>query len=200
MTIDPLSPHPSWMRRKWSVFFSYLISRLNDQQTKFLLMPFIHITPRLYVGPQLSKRGWRSLNKRGVNSIVNLRVESNDLERGITPEHYLWLPTIDHTPPTVEQLQKAAAFITQRIAEGDSVYVHCAAGVGRAPLTAAAYLVSQGYQPDEALDLLRSRRPFISQSASQRERLVQFAAKIDPAPIERPPIDTVDKVEPMDTL
>ncbi|MBZ0307209.1 MAG: dual specificity protein phosphatase family protein, partial [Anaerolineae bacterium] len=58
------------------------------------------------------------------------------------------------------------------------VYIHCAAGVGRAPLVAAAYLVSQGMSVDQARTFLRERRPFINQSESQKQRLIQFAEAI----------------------
>lgn len=185
MTFNPLSPHPRWLRSTYAAVPLWIISRLNDQFAKFVLMPFVRITPQLYVGPQLNLRGWRTLQKHGVTSIVNLRVEADDLERGLTPEHYKWLPTIDHTSPTVEQLQDAVDFISQRIEAGEGVYIHCAAGVGRAPLTAAAYLISRGYEVDEALALLRTRRPFISQSGSQRARLLQYAALLEPLPIAK---------------
>lgn len=156
----------------------WIFSRLNDKALKLVLTPFVRITPQLMVGPQLSRSGWQYLrDKLNVTSIVNLRVEADDRERGITPEHYLWLPTIDHTSPTIEQLERAAAFIKERIEAGEGVYVHCAAGVGRAPLTVAAYLITQGYSVDDALRLIRSRRPFISQSTNQRTRLLQFAAQ-----------------------
>jgi protein-tyrosine phosphatase len=168
------------MRKKPFVIFLWFFSRLNDQLTRFVLTPFVRITPHLMVGPQLSRRGWLYLaHKFGVNSIVNLRVEADDRERGIDAEHYLWLPTIDHTSPTVEQLQKAADFIAARIDAGEKVYIHCAAGVGRAPMTAAAYLISQGYDVDEALRLIRARRPFVNQSSNQHTRLQQFAETIN---------------------
>ena len=179
MTGQTLTPHPSWTRKRYVAFWIYVVSRLNDQLPKFVLTPLIRITSQLYVGPQLSKRGWQKLRDQyNVRSVVNLRVERDDRDRGIEPEHYLWLPTIDHTSPTVEQLQRATEFIHARIQAGDAVYIHCAAGVGRAPLTAASYLVSQGHSPEEALDLIRSRRPFISQSTNQRTRLEQFARYI----------------------
>jgi protein-tyrosine phosphatase len=164
----------------------WFVSRLNDQVTHFVLTPFVRITAQLFVGPQLNAHGWRYLQTRlGVQNIVNLRVEADDRERGLdlSPEHYLWLPTIDHTSPTLEQLRRAAQFITQKIDAGEGVYIHCAAGVGRAPLTAAAYLVSQGHSVSQALETLRSRRPFINQSASQRARLEQFAEFIRQNPL-----------------
>ena len=179
MTQTTLPPHPKWTQGKLAAFLIYVFSRLNDQLPHFVIIPLIRITPQLLVGPQLNRRGWRILrDKWGVSSIVNLRVESDDRARGIVPQHYLWLPTIDHTSPTVEQLHRAVKFITERIDSGEKVYIHCAAGVGRAPLTAAAYLISQGYDVDSALDLIRSRRPFISQSTNQRTRLLQFAESI----------------------
>jgi protein-tyrosine phosphatase len=157
----------------------WFVSRLNDQAPKFVMTPFIRITPHLLVGPQISQRGWHYLRDTwGVTSIVNLRVEADDRQRGIHPPHYLWLPTIDHTSPTIEQLHTAAAFIHERVQAGEAVYIHCAAGVGRAPMTAAAYLISQGYTVEAARELIRARRPFINQSSNQGARLLQFAASL----------------------
>lgn len=176
-SIPSLPPHPKWLRSKLSAVVLWFFSRLNDQYTKFVFRPFVQITPHLFVGPQLNARGWQYLHKKfGVQGVVNLRVEADDRERGVDAPHYLWLPTIDHTSPSVEQLEKAALFIAERINAGEGVYIHCAAGVGRAPLTAAAYLISQGYTVDQAQSLLKSRRPFINQSTNQRTRLQQFLA------------------------
>lgn len=177
--ITPLPPHPKLLRNRAAAVIIYLISRVNDQLTKFLMTPFTRVLPNLYVGPQINRRGWLGLKQRhNITSVVNLRVESDDRERGIAPEHYLWLPTIDHTSPTVEQLHRAAEFIKDRVDAGEGVYIHCAAGVGRAPLTAAAYLVLEGYKVDDAIELIRTRRPFISQSPNQRARLIQYAEYI----------------------
>jgi protein-tyrosine phosphatase len=174
-----LPAHPKWVRFKGVVVLLWALSRFNDQlPIRAVLMPFVRITSQLYVGPQLTLPGWKKLRKHGVTSIVNLRVELDDRERGIQPDYYLWLPTIDHTSPTVEQLIQGAQFIKERIDAGESVYIHCAAGVGRAPLVAAAYLVSQGMSVDQARTFLRERRPFINQSESQKQRLIQFAEAI----------------------
>src|SRR5688572_22230857 len=91
------------------------------------------ITDKLMVSGQYGKRGWRQLQKDGVTAVVNLRDEFDDRAAGIAPNRYLHLPIIDNTPPTFEQLKKGADFINQEIEAGGKVYVHCAAGVGRAP-------------------------------------------------------------------
>jgi hypothetical protein len=135
------------------------------------------ITPDLFVGGRINRAGWRRLESWDVSVLVNLRIEFDDRELGIAPHTYLWLPTIDGTPPTVEQLAEAAQVIGEAIAAGRKVYVHCAAGVGRAPTAAAAYLVSTGMSPAEAVDLIKQRRPIVQMSRWQRERLDAFARR-----------------------
>jgi hypothetical protein len=47
--------------------------------------------------------------------------------------------------------------------------------VGRAPTTAAAYLVSTGLAPQQAWDSIRAVRPFIRPTKVQRAALERFA-------------------------
>jgi predicted protein tyrosine phosphatase len=133
------------------------------------------ITPQLHVGGQYRRRGWRRLAARGITAVVNLRTEFDDAAAGVAPERYLYLPTVDDTPPALEQLRQGADFIAQEIARGGAVYVHCGAGVGRAPTTAAAYLVSTGMTPDEAWTRIRSVRPFIRIKPEQAAQIERFA-------------------------
>jgi hypothetical protein len=135
------------------------------------------ITPQLHVGGQYRQRGWRLLEKRGITAVVNLRTEFDDATAGIAPDRYLYLPAIDDTPPTLEQLREGATFIAEEVARGGGAYVHCGAGVGRAPTMAAAYLVSTGLTPGEALARIRSVRPFIRIKPGQAEQIERFAAK-----------------------
>jgi protein-tyrosine phosphatase len=135
------------------------------------------ITPNLFVGGRISRAGWRRLESWDVSVLVNLRIEFDDRELGIAPHTYLWLPTIDGTPPTVEQLAEAARVIGEAIAAGRKVYVHCTAGVGRAPTTAAAYLVSTGMSPAEAVAFIQQHRPIVQLSRWQFERLEAFALR-----------------------
>lgn len=134
------------------------------------------ITPQLHVGGQYRRRGWERLTARGITAVVNLRIEFDDNDAGIAPERYLYLPTVDDDPPTLEHLRSAVAFMTEEIERGGGVYVHCGAGVGRAPTTAAAYLVSTGLTPEEAWAKIRAVRPFVRpkpEQVAQVERLVE---------------------------
>ena len=51
-------------------------------------------------------------------------------------------------------------------------YIHCAAGIGRAPTMAAAYLVTTGLTPTEAWAKIKQVRPFIRPTPGQEEQIV----------------------------
>jgi predicted protein tyrosine phosphatase len=133
------------------------------------------ITPQLHVGGQYRRRGWQRLRRRGVTAVVNLRIEFDDATAGIAPRRYIYLPTVDDTPPSLDHLRAGVDFMTEEIRRGGSVYVHCGSGVGRAPTMAAAYLVSTGLTPKEAWAKIRERRPFIRPQASQVSQVARLA-------------------------
>jgi hypothetical protein len=133
------------------------------------------IGPQLHVGGQYRRRGWPRLAARGITAVVNLRTEFDDEAAGIAPPRYLYLPTVDDTPPSVEDLERGAAFIASEMAQGGQVYVHCGSGIGRAATMAAAYLVTTGLTPDGAWDEIRVARPFIRPTPPQLEALRRFA-------------------------
>jgi predicted protein tyrosine phosphatase len=137
------------------------------------------IATHLHVGGQYRRRGWSRLTSRGINAVVNMRVEFDDNGAGIAPPRYLYLPTVDDEAPTLEQLREGVAFIAGRVAEGEGVYIHCGSGVGRAPTMAAAYLISTGLTPDQAWARIRDARPFIRPTAVQIERIERFAAEFE---------------------
>jgi len=133
------------------------------------------ITPQLHVGGQYRQRGRRHLTLRGITAVVSMRIEFDDEEAGIAPERYLYLPTVDDTPPSLEHLREGVDFIAEEIERGGGVYIHCGSGVGRAPTMAAAYLVSTGVAPEEAWAMIRAVRPFVRPRPQQVAQLRQFA-------------------------
>jgi len=137
------------------------------------------VTPQVHIGGQYHRRGWRRLARRGVTAVVNMRTEFDDNHTGIAPPRYLYLPTIDDLPPSLEDLRTGVAFINEEIARGGSVYIHCGAGVGRAPAMAAAFLVSTGLSAEEAWARIRAVRPFIRPRPPQIQQIDAFAADLD---------------------
>lgn len=125
------------------------------------------VAPNLYVGGQHHSRGLAAMRDLGITAVVNMREESDDRARGVALDDYLWVETTDDTPPTLEELETGADFIAEQITTGSGVYIHCAAGVGRAPTMAAAYLIREGATASQAWDTIRATRPFIRPTPPQ---------------------------------
>jgi len=134
------------------------------------------VAPHLHVGGQYRRRGWPRLASRGITAVVNMRIEFDDQAAGIAPPHYLHLPTVDDAAPTLEQLERGAAFVADEIARGGGVLVHCGAGVGRAATLAVAHLVRTGRTPAQAWAQVSKVRPFIRPSKEQVAQIDRFAA------------------------
>ena len=105
-----------------------------------------------------------------------MRIEFDDRSLEIDMPAYIQLSTLDDTAPSLDDLQRGVDFIRTEINGGGKVYIHCGAGVGRAPSMAAAYLVSTGMPPQQAWDTIQSRRIFIRPTRVQRRQLEEFAS------------------------
>ncbi len=151
----------------------------HRRETGAPVWKYSEITPQLYVGGQHRKQGYAEMREFGISAIVNMReAQFSDAQQGIGGERHLHLPTVDHTPPSVQDLMRGVAFISDHIKHCPSakVYIHCAAGCGRAPTMAAAYLVSLGEGPAEAWKRIKAARPFINPTSKQKLAVKQFAA------------------------
>ncbi len=142
---------------------------------RFFGLNVSHIEPLLFVGGQFRATQWPLLHKMGIRAVLNLQAEREDQFSGPLPERALRLPVIDFTAPSLEQIATGVAFITDAHANGLPVLVHCHAGVGRAPLTAAAYLMRQRAMDHRAaLEYIRSARPIVAVNAGQLARLREW--------------------------
>lgn len=164
------------------------------------ILRYSRVTPALYVGPQHRANGKRALAQAGIAYILNMRSEFDDATHNLTLDtppdgspadaraSYCHLPTPDDEAPSMAHLAQGIAFIESAIGSGGKVYIHCSAGVGRAPTMAAAYLIRRGYGADDALDLIRSARPFITITPPQMRRLRELEAlqTARPASVDAP--------------
>jgi protein-tyrosine phosphatase len=162
----------------WRTTIRWLYTVGVAKLTGRVSLRYSRVTPNLYIGPQYGRRGKAGLERAGINAAVSLRAEYDDLKHGLALTNYRYLPTIDNTPLSLEHLQEGAAFIDEVIDRGESVYVHCGSGVGRAPSMAAAYLMSEGLSLDEAVKQIQKARPFVRILPEQLERLREFEAQL----------------------
>jgi protein-tyrosine phosphatase len=117
----------------------------------------------------------KELLAKGITADISLEKERLDAPFGV--ESFLWLPTPDEFPSSVDQLTLGVRMISQLIGQGKKVYVHCKNGHGRAPTLVAAYLVSRGQTAKEAFVFLKQKRPSIHLHKAQEEAIENFAGK-----------------------
>ena len=121
-----------------------------------------------------------ALHADGVRAVVNMQAEYigpvDAYAKLRPPIEQLRLPVVDHTEPTLEQLEAAVAFITQHVERGDRVLIHCKGGHGRSAAVAMAWLLSApggSLTPEEAQKHLSSIRS-VRSSLYKQEALLEF--------------------------
>ncbi len=132
------------------------------------------ITADLYLGGQYNLRGLQKLKKLGITAIVNMRETSIYQQAHYEGFAYLHLPTVDNTPPTLEDLTKGADFVDSHIKNKGKVYIHCRQGLGRGPSMAIAYLLKIGTTYEDAFALVKRVRTFINPRPAQIVRLKEL--------------------------
>jgi protein-tyrosine phosphatase len=75
----------------------------------------------------------------------------------------LWNPVDDDfQPKSADVFRRGVEFARQALDEPEArVYVHCAAGVHRAPMMTLAILCSMGWELGEAMQTIQARRPVV---------------------------------------
>jgi hypothetical protein len=137
------------------------------------------ITDTLFIGDTPAREEYDTLRDLGVRLVINMRFEkrpARDLHQ--PPIHFLWLPTIDSPGLVIpiRSLIRGVHAALQTFKEGGKVYVHCAKGRHRGVAMGAAILIALGYDPDEAIELIKARRPSADPDAFYiRSRILRFA-------------------------
>ncbi len=154
-------------------------SYVQSQLSRFFGLNITHVAPLLYVGGEFRDHQWPQIADMGIRAVLNLQAERVDQFQGTPPERTLHLLIPDFHPPTFQQFDSGVAFITAAHADGLPVFVHCHAGVGRAPLMAAAYLVTAHHlSTRSALTLIRRARPIIAPNPRQVVRLREYEFRL----------------------
>lgn len=135
---------------------------------------FNYITDGIYIGTnQCCQTHFdEELKKLGITADVSLEEERLDAPFGV--DFYTWIPVKNHMPPAPDQLEFGVSALEKLVAMGKKIYVHCKNGHGRAPTLAAAYLIKQGKTADEAIELIKSKRPSIHLEDIQIAALKNF--------------------------
>jgi len=137
---------------------------------------FDRITDLVYLGSRIaSLDDYHRLKAQGVRACVDMKQEGAD---PWTFEAFLWLPTVDHEPPSPMHLRMGIAFLRQCEQARMPVFVHCMAGVGRSSTLVLAYLLAGEYAErgaGDALDFMCERRACVDPNVRQIAAAVEAA-------------------------
>ncbi len=89
------------------------------------------------------------------------------------------VPVPDMEPPTDRQLDHLLDTIRRANEAGMGAVVHCGAGLGRTGTVLAAYFVSRGLSPREAVAKVRAIRPGSIETADQERAIEAFARRLE---------------------
>lgn len=133
---------------------------------------FDHVPPNMVIGPYpQSIEDVDALHETGVTAVFNTQTDEDFVHRGIQWDS-LMKQYNKHSIKVVryqikdfdrlslrKRLQGAAAALDELISAGKVVYIHCTAGMGRAPACAVAYLcLVQNWSLDDAVTHVKKHR------------------------------------------
>jgi len=126
-------------------------------------MDITWLTERIGVGGGIWNSGnMAEVARAGVTHIVDMQIEFDDTPLAAAfGIEVLWNSTDDDFEPKAPELfRRGVDFVEQALEKPDTkVFIHCAAGVHRAPMMALAVLGSMGWELEDAMALIEARRP-----------------------------------------
>jgi protein-tyrosine phosphatase len=142
-------------------------------------MNFSQITDCLFIGDTPRPEDYDLLRELGIRLVINMRLERRpavDLHQ--PPLDFPWLPTVD-TPGLVIPIRfliRGVRAALETIETGGKVYAHCQKGRHRGVAMGASILIALGYDPDEAIELIKTQRPIADPNIFYiRSRILRFA-------------------------
>jgi protein-tyrosine phosphatase len=112
----------------------------------------------LFLSPKIED--WRHLDEHGITVVIDLE---GGLDHGVPtiPNHvlYIYFPIYDEDLPDLPKLDAVARLGASLVVSGHKVLSHCGMGFNRSALVAGLILVQLGRTGEEAVSLLRQRRP-----------------------------------------
>jgi protein-tyrosine phosphatase len=128
-------------------------------------MDMTWITPRIAVGGGIwNAENMAEVARAGITHVIDMQIEFDDTALaapyGI---EVLWNAVDDdfqRKPPEV--FQRGVEFAERALDEpGGKLFIHCAAGVHRAPMMTLALLCSMGWELGKAMALIEAKRPVV---------------------------------------
>ena len=126
-------------------------------------MDLTWLTDRIAIGGGIwNRENMAAVSRAGITHIINMQIEFDDTP--LAKAHgieVLWNPTHDDFEPKPAVIFRRGVEFALSALEDEraKVFIHCAAGVHRAPMMTAALMAVMGWQLEDAMALIELRRP-----------------------------------------
>ena len=146
-------------------------------------MDMTWVTERIAVGGGIwNEQNMIAVVKAGVTHVINMQIEFDD--RPLCQPYgveVLWNATDDDFQPKSAALLDAGVQFAQKAlaSPGNKVYIHCAAGVHRAPMMTLALLRAEGWTLDDACETVQSLRPVVDWAEVYVESVERYIASLE---------------------
>jgi hypothetical protein len=156
--------YPVWAAVLYFPFFLYTLSAWHLVQWLIKENAYDWITADIVIGRRLSSKEYPA----GVQNYVDLTAEFYEPKSAVQNFNYVSLPILDGHVPDIDQLNSSLEKLSSGV-----TFIHCGQGHGRTGLFTALLLAKRGEvtTPEEALTLLRKKRPKLSLTSRQKEFL-----------------------------
>ena len=141
-------------------------------------MDMTWVTERVALGGGIwNARNMEELARAGVTHVLNMQIEFDD--RPLAEPYgvrVLWNPTDDDfLPKPAELLKRGVDFALEALDDPEArLYIHCAAGVHRAPMMTLAVLCATDWEVEAAMVLIETRRPVVDFAEVYMESVRRF--------------------------
>ena len=125
-------------------------------------MDITWLTDRIAVGGGIwNAENMAKVAEAGITHIIDMQIEFDDTPLAAACGiEVLWNPTDDDFEPKPAELFECGVKFGQAALEAEGkLFIHCAAGVHRAPMMASALLSVMGWELRDAMQLIEARRP-----------------------------------------
>jgi protein-tyrosine phosphatase len=128
-------------------------------------MDMTWITDRIAVGGGIwTAEHMAEVARNGVTHILDMQIEFDDTT--LAAPHgirVLWNPIDDDFQPKPPEIFEHGVEFAREVLDeaGSKLFVHCAAGIHRAPMMTLAILCSTGWEMEKALETMERRRPVV---------------------------------------
>ena len=137
---------------------------------------------RLYLSPAIDD--WEPIHKSGITAVIDLEGEiDHDIPTVPNQMLYIYFPIYDDALPDLQKLHAVAKLAASLVEKGERVLSHCGLGLNRSALVAGLTLTYLGMSGQEAVRLLREKRP----GALFNENFAEYLQSVAPPDLKSPP-------------